>query len=250
MAVTEHMGVITQVDENGNENILYPKTKAELVAGLDDRIAEHLTSLEEKILNLENKVKDLMYEEIAITSFTHNVTVKEYGETVTSVNLSWDINKTPTALTLDGASLNVEARSKSLTGLSITKDSGKTWTLIATDERGAKSERTTSIAFCNGVYYGVKADPEIYDNAFVLGLTKELRSNKKPSIIVNAGEDEHIYYCLPERMGACSFVVGGFAGGFSLVDTIEFTNNSGFTENYYIYRSDATNLGLTNVTII
>lgn len=35
MAITEKMGVITQIDENGNETILYPKTKAELVDGID-----------------------------------------------------------------------------------------------------------------------------------------------------------------------------------------------------------------------
>lgn len=38
MAITEKMGVITQIDENGNETILYPKTKANLVEGLIETI--------------------------------------------------------------------------------------------------------------------------------------------------------------------------------------------------------------------
>lgn len=42
MAITEKMGVITQIDENGNEAILYPKTKAELVDGLEEKINEQL----------------------------------------------------------------------------------------------------------------------------------------------------------------------------------------------------------------
>ena len=120
---------------------------------------------------------------------------------------------------------------------------------MATDERGAKSEKTTSITFYNGVYYGAKAAPETYDSAFILSLSKELRADKRPSFSANAGEGQYLYYCLPERMGACSFTVGGFTGGFSLVDTIEFTNASGFTERYRIYKSNNANLGDTSVTV-
>lgn len=38
MATIEKMGVMTLIDESGNEVILYPKTKSELVDGLDDKI--------------------------------------------------------------------------------------------------------------------------------------------------------------------------------------------------------------------
>lgn len=50
MATTEKMGVITQIDESGNEIILYPKTKAEQVAGLEEKIAEKLTTEKEEIV--------------------------------------------------------------------------------------------------------------------------------------------------------------------------------------------------------
>lgn len=42
MSITGKMGVITQIDKNGNETILYPKTKAELVDGLEEKINEQL----------------------------------------------------------------------------------------------------------------------------------------------------------------------------------------------------------------
>lgn len=42
MAITEKMGVMTQIDENGNEIILYPETKADLVDGLKEKIIEQL----------------------------------------------------------------------------------------------------------------------------------------------------------------------------------------------------------------
>lgn len=263
MAITKQMGVMTQVDENGNEVILYPVTKAELVEGLEEKIKEtatgggsaDTTELEEKVATLEQQMADLMYEEIAITSFGHNAGIKEYGETVSAVTLSWSINKTPTVLSLedantdDGMALEVSARSHTFDNLSITKDNNQTWRLVATDERDATSEKTTSIAFYNGVYYGSAAVPASYDSAFILGLTKELRGSKKPSFTVTAGEGQCIYYCLPVRMGTCTFAVGGFTGGFSLVDTISFTNASGYTEQYYIYRSDNANLGATSVAV-
>ena len=220
------------------------------IVGITVGTPRDTSALNMKISDLEQQMGNILYTAISVSSFNHNAGIKEYGETVSSVVLTWAINKTPTTLTFDGESLEVSERTATLSGLSITKESGKTWRLVATDERGAKSEKTTSITFYNGVYYGAKAAPETYDSAFILSLSKELRADKRPSFSVNAGEGQYIYYCLPTRMGACSFVVGGFTGGFSLVDTIEFTNASGFTEGYHIYRSDATNLGLTTVTII
>jgi hypothetical protein len=50
-------------------------------------------------------------------------------------------------------------------------------------------------------------------------------------------------------MGTRSFKVGGFDGGFTLYDTISFTNASGYTEEYYVYRSDNAGLGQTSVTV-
>lgn len=205
--------------------------------------------LAEKVAVLEQQMADLLYKAISVTSFSHNAGTKEYGATVNSVTLSWAINKTPTTLTLDGQALDVSVRSKTITGLSITKDKNKTWKLVATDEKGTKSEKTTSISFCNGVYYGVAAAQETYDSAFVRGLTKNLRSSKLSSITVTAGVGEYIFYCLPVRMGTCTFKVGGFEGGFELASTLSFTNASGYTENYYIYKSINANLGKTTVNI-
>ena len=56
------------------------------------------------------------------------------------------------------------------------------------------------------------------------------------------------FYAVPTRYGDVSFNVGGFDGGYSKVATIEFTNASGYKENYDIYKSDNANLGNTTVT--
>ena len=44
-------------------------------------------------------------------------------------------------------------------------------------------------------------------------------------------------------------MVGGFSGGFALVDTISYKNAYGHTEDYYVYRSDHESLGQTAVTV-
>lgn len=211
--------------------------RAEAAMGID---------VENRLLRLEGAVADLQYVEIVVGTFSASPSTAEVGSTVSSVALSWVVNKTPTELTLDGAALSVEATSETVTGAFT---SNKTWTLKATDERGATSSKTASLSFLNGVYYGVATEPAAYDSAFILGLTKTLRSSKLTSFSVNAGSGQYIYYCLPKRMGTCSFKVGGFDGGFSLVDTISFTNASGYTEDYYVYRSDNAGLGQTTVTV-
>ena len=66
---------------------------------------------------------------------------------------------------------------------------------------------------------------------------------------MNCGEGQYIFYCVPASFGSCSFKVGGFEGGFNKVDTIQFTNASGYTESYDIYKSTNSNLGNTTVVV-
>lgn len=215
------------------------------VEELRDEIAAGGGWQEDRVSTLEDQVADLLYEPMAIESFTNNVGTAEMGSTVTAVTLSWSYNKLPTAVTLDGAAMEPGVTGRNYTGLSIR--SSKTWTLKATDERGAEAVKTTGISFLNGVYYGAAAAPSAIDSDFILTLTKTLRSSKLSSFTVTAGAGQYIYYCVPKRFGECSFTVGGFDGGFDLAATVSFTNGSGYTEDYYVYRS--TNAGLGNTTV-
>lgn len=201
----------------------------------------------DRFATLEKNVADLMYKVISITGFSNNIGTVELGSTLDNVTLSWAFNKTPTALTLDGMEQAVDAEGAVLKELGLT--AAKTWKLVATDERGATASKTTSVSFLNGVYYGVGAARDAYDSAFILGLTKTLRGSKLSSFTVDAGEGEHIYYCLPKRYGTCAFTVGGFDGGFDLMATIAFQNASGYSEDYYVYRSTNAGLGATTVGV-
>lgn len=189
------------------------------------------------------------YVPIAITSFTNNKNTVEMGTKITDVILNWALNKDPKTMTINDESITpLTARTKTYSGQNITTN--KTFTLKVTDEKDASATKTTSITFVNGVYWGAKAAPSgAYDSAFILGLTKGLQGSKGKTFTVNAAAEQHIFYALPSRYGSCVFNVGGFDGGFTKVSTIEFTNASGYKENYDIYKSVNAGLGNTTVTV-
>lgn len=215
--------------------------------GLASEETDGLMSASDKasLETMKGQIADLLYEPIAISSFTNNVNTVEIGSTVDTVTLSWKTNKTPLTLTLDGVALDAASTSHMLTGLGLVGN--KSFTLKAADERGAAASRTTSVTFQNGVFYGVGTAEAIASG--VSSLKKVLSDSKARTFTVTAGEGEYIWYILPKRLGNCSFKVGGFDGGFSLHGTMGVTNESGYTEDYSVYRSDNASLGQTTVTV-
>lgn len=111
------------------------------------------------------------------------------------------------------------------------------------------SQKSTNISFLNGVYYGAAVAPDAIDSAFVLTLTKTLQGGKGKTFTVNAETGESIFYIIPSRYGTPAFKVGGFDGGFTKTATIQFTNSSGYTESYDVWKSDNTGLGNTTVVV-
>lgn len=197
---------------------------------------------------IEKRLSDLEYVPIKINSFLCYNSRVEIGRTIDTVFLEWELNKTATSISLDGITVSPDLNKTTLTGLTITQNT--TWSLKVVDERGLEVSKSTSMKFVNGVYYGAATGDQTYDSDFVLGLSRKiLSSSKVETIYVTANEGEYIYYCVPTRFGDCSFEVGGFDGGFEKVSTFNFTNESGYTESYDIYKSTNASLGYTKVTI-
>ena len=216
------------------------------VQSLEERQTEQETNSEQvknRVNELEKQIADILYTPISINSFTHNIGTKERGETVTDVKLSWTLNKIPQALKLDSESLALaQTGSKTISGLSITAANAGSvkWTLSAADERNAvATKQSPGFTFLNCVYYGAAAQPNAVDSAFIKSLTTKTSptSTKTRTITVNGG-GKYIWYCLPVGLGKCTFTNNGFPAGIELVDTISFTNALGYTENYYVYRSN------------
>lgn len=197
--------------------------------------------------NVAEALDSLLYEPIVITKFSNNIGTKEMGTVVSSITFTWDTNKTPVSITLDGINIDPTLKSHTLDSLGLT--SAKTWTIQVSDEKTTVS-KNTSIGFTNGVYYGVGSiSKEEVTSQFILGLTRSLQSGKAKDFTANPGSGEYIYYALPTRYGTPSFYVGGFEGGFDLFTTFNFTNASGYQENYSVYRSTNANLGSTAVSV-
>lgn len=200
---------------------------------------------EDDVTEIASRVAALEYVPITINSFTNSVNIAEMGSTVDGIVFKWSLNKTPTSLTLDGKSIDVGSTSYSLSSANI--KATKSWELNATDGKSSVIKATT-ITFMNGVYYGVAANGTV-DSAFILKLTKSLQLTRTKTFTVTAGSSQYIWYAVPTRCGTCNFNVGGFDGGFTLHSTVSFTNASGYTEDYYVYRSDNANLGTQTVKV-
>lgn len=218
------------------------KAVGSTTGSLSERLDGHdeaLDGLDDRTETLEQQMADLLYEPISITSFGHDAGIKERGVVIANVSLSWKTNKIPAVLMLDGEELDASLNGIALTGLSISKDDNKTWTLKATDERDSTASKTASIVFLNCVYYGMAAQPQTIDSAFVRSLgTKTAPTSTRARSITLAGDGSYVWYCLPAELGKCTFTSGGFPAGIELADTISFTNVLGYTEPYYVYRSN------------
>lgn len=239
-------GVTPHIGENGNwfigdEDTEMPSRGEGVEEGITDRVQ-----------TLEQQIAELMYNAPEIKTFSSDKSsAQEKGSTVDTVNLSWTFNKAMVKVELDGTNITSEASgtsgSKQMTEQNITQN--KTYTLKVTDERSATAQKSTSISFVAGNYYGKSSitDTESINNAFILGLTRRLSTNIKTKFTVTAGAGEYIYYAFPATNADPTFSVGGFDGGFDLVKTFDFQNASGHTESYKVFRS--TNPGLGDTTV-
>lgn len=108
---------------------------------------------------------------------------------------------------------------------------------------------TKSISFLNKAYWGSKPIGA-YDSLFINTLSNNTLTNtKNRTITINCQTNEYIYYAIPTSFGSPTFTVGGFVGGFELVDTIDFTNQQGYTTSYAIWKSIQNSLGNTTIVI-
>jgi hypothetical protein len=232
----------------------YTNEDKEAVSTIQDKADKvTVTNMQTQITSLINQVniiKNLLgiggIQTLQITNFSANVTNAELGSVINSINFAWAYNGEPTSQKFEGETIDVNLRNYTYTEA---VSANKTFTLTATDSDGSVKTATVSIKFYNGVYYGVSSSTN-YNSALISSLTKVLSDTKERNITVDAkNEDEYVYYCIPSRLGVPNFNVGGFDGGFEKMATIPFTNSSGYTENYDIYRSDNPGLGALTVRI-
>lgn len=243
-------GTTPHIGENGNWFIGEEDTGK---PSRGEGVSETITS---DVETLKKQMEDLMYKKIEVTSFSVAPSVVEIGSTVTSVTVNWALSKVPTSANIaqngqtDSVAVTEQTGTKVLDSVSLTTNT--TYKITAKDERDAEASKSASIQFLNGVYSGVSTvtDAGGIVDSVIQGLSKKLATRFTGDYTVNAGEGQYIYFAYPASMTAePQFYVGGFAGGFGLVKTFDFTNASGHKESYKVYRSANANLGATIVTV-
>lgn len=106
-----------------------------------------------------------------------------------------------------------------------------------------------TISWVQKIYYGVAASGQT-NASFIQSLTNSpLSDTKTVQFTVGAGVGQAIYFAYRAAYGSADFWADGWEGGFNLVATVPITNHNGFTENYYLYQSSQTGLGLTTVYV-
>lgn len=197
-----------------------------------------------------------LYTPIAISSFSNNHATNEIGASISSVTVNYNLNKMPTKLTLtygnNTQSINLaQSGSLALSNFSSPITTNTTFTLQATDSHNKTVDKTTSVNFYHGRYYGVSTvnSASGVTNDFVTGLTRELVSGRSGQFTVTAGTGQYIYYAIPASWGTPDFSVGGFSGGFSIIRTFDFKNASGNVTSYNVFKSTNANLGPTKVVV-
>jgi len=124
-----------------------------------------------------------------------------------------------------------------------------TFSLSASGENGSDSETITH-SFYNRLYYGVSTKTSGFTASDVTSLAGSLLANSlSTSFSVNPGSGQYIVFANPTRLGQATFTVNTFEGGFMPPETVSITNSSGYTEDYYVYRSAISNLAQTTVAV-
>ena len=220
--------------------------------------AGDVAALEAQVEALAQRVDDLHYVPIAISSLSITNTVLksgskesntliEIGAIVDAITFAWKFSREPASATFAGDSIAVNSTGATKSGLSVTTD--KSWTLTATGDKGEKVSKPAGVTFQRGVYYGVLSSTADLTSATIRSLTRKLQGSMDMTFTVNAGATQVIVYALPARYGTPNFNVGGFDGGFHLAAAINFENSSGFTEAYNVWVSDNPGLGNTTVKV-
>lgn len=215
------------------------------------------------INEINSKIAHMLYNPIQITKFTHNCGVVECGTIITSIKLSWSLNKNPTTQTLSSTDINLSrdldlsARDIILNDISLSNKTKFTLNVFDVgDDGSSNAKQDVYLTFAHGVYYGVVNADTVIDPETMLQLyndkklTRKLQNALDASFTVSPGENEYILYAAPSSYGTPLFTNGKADGGFNLhFKEMKFKNSSELIEPYDVWLSDYTGLGETSIGV-
>jgi len=113
----------------------------------------------------------------------------------------------------------------------------------------------TSRQAINKIYYGTTTKTSNYTQADVKGLEKSEVTNDSTQVwdTLTAGSGEYLLFAFPKRWGEKGVDYSfydyqtGFEAAFLDPEVVSVTNENGWSEDFYVYRSENANLGTITV---
>ena len=200
-------------------------------------------------------------------------TLSVSGKYLESTALSVSSTSGNSTLTLSSALNPASFGSEGTTQVSYKYTLSATENEVVAHSPAKTATKDAYIYFRNRVIMGVSSDSDasadllsrLYSGTAYSN--KPLATSRAVTLTANAGTGQYIWYCYPRRFdysgGSYSpkavFKVGGFEGGFEYPAEaygstaskwiFSLTNASGFTEDYYMYRSTEHSLGSTQIVV-
>lgn len=215
---------VTIFDENG----VYVKTfwkPKEIISSV------RMNKIEEGIYSLSQKVADLTFKPISITSFKSNLSKTVYEkdiETINSCKFTWSTSTTPKLISLTDCT--VETSDTSYTYNKTISDT-KTFTLSVTDSKNNAKSSSITFSFVYPFYYGT------FTNSLTEAAIKnevklvELKSNKTLTLTYN---DMKVFYAYPKTYGELKSIKDG--NGFEYLNDFNKEEININSIPYYVYK--------------
>lgn len=215
---------VTIFDENG----VYVKTfwkPKEIISSV------RMNKIEEGIYSLSQKVADLTFKPISITSFKSNLSKTAYEkniETINSCKFTWSTSMIPKSISLTDCT--VETSDTSYTYNKTISDT-KTFTLSVTDSKNNVRSSSITFTFVYPFYYGTftnsLTEADIKNEVKLV----ELKNNKTLTLTYN---DMKVFYAYPKAYGELKSIKDG--NGFEYLNDFNKEEMNINSIPYYVYK--------------
>ena len=219
-------------------------------------INKELLTINGELAKIKEAMENMTYIPLSIKSFVNNINLLEINHSYSGdIVFNWEVDgniksqrievKQGDQTIADIADIAVDDRTHTRNFSGITENI--VCTLIITDAQNKESKKTTNIDFTYKIFYGKSTKTEFVDETFATELEGSQLSKTKSigRIEVTTGPEEYIFFCLPAAYGTPQFKVGGFDGGFDLVNENVIYNST----KYNVYKSTYSNLGTKIVEV-
>lgn len=186
---------------------------------------------------VEDALDHLLYIEPTVSlHLDQTLSTYEIGSSINSVGLRWTWNKTITSQSLNQGIGDLATNINSYTYTPTNPiDSNITFTITGGDGVETATD-SVSVSFIPKRYWGVSASTSLTD-ADILALSQELSTSRTQTRHFDCSGGKYFYFVI--KTSYCNnigFKVNGMTFTDMDVETRNFTNGSGYTDQYNIYR--------------